>query len=79
MALQYATLIVYHWLLFFYLPHGNQAAFNSEWSLVVFYMLKCVYWWYSALQIRAGYPLFVQSRPLTSPPYGYVRYYICMS
>ena len=50
--LQYITIAAYHALLFVYLPESNQKPFNSQWSLIVFYLLKCIYWWLSDLQVH---------------------------
>eukprot|EP01094_Clydonella_sp_ATCC50884_P029310 TRINITY_DN9135_c0_g1_i2.p1 TRINITY_DN9135_c0_g1~~TRINITY_DN9135_c0_g1_i2.p1 ORF type:complete len:999 (+),score=344.71 TRINITY_DN9135_c0_g1_i2:353-2998(+) len=77
-VLQYVTIAAYHYLLFIYLPNSNQKPFNHQFSLVAFYLLKCVYWWLSDLQIRSGYPLYVQQRALTGSPYSYPRYLIFM-
>lgn len=39
--------------------------FKSNYSLIIFYMIFCVYFWLSALQIRDGYPDFKDPSSLT--------------
>lgn len=64
--MQYFTMIYYLLVLFFYLPSGHEEPFHSSWVLIVFFILKCIYWWISALQISDGYPPNIQTRYITS-------------
>eukprot|EP01094_Clydonella_sp_ATCC50884_P000108 TRINITY_DN10087_c0_g1_i4.p1 TRINITY_DN10087_c0_g1~~TRINITY_DN10087_c0_g1_i4.p1 ORF type:complete len:2583 (-),score=393.64 TRINITY_DN10087_c0_g1_i4:82-7830(-) len=68
LLLQYATLIGYHVYLMFLLPRSSQRPFISSWTLIVFYLFKCAYWWASASQIRVGYPVEKHNRWLTAKP-----------
>lgn len=33
-----------------------ETPFSELWSLIVYYLLACAYFWVSALQLRYGYP-----------------------
>eukprot|EP01087_Luapelamoeba_hula_P016396 TRINITY_DN5039_c0_g2_i7.p1 TRINITY_DN5039_c0_g2~~TRINITY_DN5039_c0_g2_i7.p1 ORF type:complete len:2374 (+),score=229.13 TRINITY_DN5039_c0_g2_i7:70-7191(+) len=61
----YLLVIIIHTGLFFYLPQENEVVFNQSWGLWVFYLLQCIYFYLSCLQIRYGYPIFTSPRPLT--------------
>eukprot|EP01133_Synstelium_polycarpum_P001527 gene1527-1783_t len=63
-ALQVVLTILYHAFLFFYFPKLIHKPFDFEntWTLVVFYILKCIYLYYSALQICYGYPILTEGR-----------------
>ena len=53
----YVLVLFFHLWLFVYLPLKDQMAFIRSPSLIVFYICKCWYFYYSAKQIAAGYPL----------------------
>ena len=72
-AMQYFTLIYYFILLFMILPEGSGEPFLQKPFLVFFFLLKCFYWWLSALQISDGFPINIQSRFLTKS-YSQVRF-----
>jgi hypothetical protein len=61
----YALVIFYHYWLWFFLPALNNNYFWYFPGLVVFYLLKFAYLFFSGLQISNGYPLFVQGQYLT--------------
>jgi Piezo non-specific cation channel, R-Ras-binding domain len=65
LGLQYVLLFAYHFLLFYYLPASNGTPFTHSWQLIVFYLMKCCYFWVSGMQIRSGYPLVIDQRLLT--------------
>lgn len=43
---------------------------SGVWSVGVFYVFKCIYFGFSALQIRDGYPVYTQGEFLTRVPEG---------
>mgnify|MGYP005993317749 CR=1 FL=1 len=73
--LQYVTLFYYTLLLFFILPNGQGKQFDEIWVLILFYGMKCIYWWISALQICEGYPANIQKRWMTQS-YGMFHRYL---
>lgn len=73
--LQYTTLAYYTTVIFYVLPSGHEEEFTDLFLLQVFYLMKCVYWWISALQIADGYPPNIQKRWLTSS-YSQPMYYV---
>lgn len=52
LAVQYVSVLVYHYFLFLHVEFGQRA------SLRFFYLLKCIYFFVSGLQIRSGFPLY---------------------
>ncbi|ETO24398.1 hypothetical protein RFI_12755, partial [Reticulomyxa filosa] len=58
LILQIVSVIVYHWQVFIVWPRQKNQLFTDVPALVVFYLLKIVYWILSAIQIRYGYPTF---------------------
>ncbi|GAB0490096.1 hypothetical protein MMPV_001328 [Pyropia vietnamensis] len=52
LAVQYVSVLVYHYFLFLHVEFGQRA------SLRFFYVLKCIYFFVSGLQIRSGFPLY---------------------
>jgi len=52
LLMQYASVLLYHYFVFVH------AEFGQRQSLRVFYVLKCVYFLVSGLQIRYGFPLY---------------------
>ena len=62
MLLQYTTLIFVPIYLFYMLPVTNNKPFYFSWTLVIFYLFKCCYWGFSALQLRRGYPVVINER-----------------
>jgi hypothetical protein len=61
----YALVLFYHYWLWFFLPSLNNNYFWAFPGLVIFYLLKFFYLFFSGLQISYGYPLFVQGQYLT--------------
>eukprot|EP00026_Physarum_polycephalum_P000140 Phypoly_transcript_00140.p1 GENE.Phypoly_transcript_00140~~Phypoly_transcript_00140.p1 ORF type:complete len:2155 (+),score=404.49 Phypoly_transcript_00140:732-6467(+) len=59
LILQIVLTILYHALLFFYLPDLDETLFKDALPLILFYLLKCAYLYISALQICYGYPFYV--------------------
>jgi len=53
--LQYASVITFGVMFFIYFPVINNERTSKIPSLIVFYLLKCVYWVISGYQIRFGY------------------------
>lgn len=41
---------------------------KDNWSLIIFYLLYCLYFYYSALQIRYGYPELMKGNLFTKSP-----------
>ncbi|GAM18094.1 hypothetical protein SAMD00019534_012690 [Acytostelium subglobosum LB1] len=62
--LQVILTVIYTVFLLFYFPDLIQKPFDFRfaWTLCIFYILKCLYLYYSALQICYGYPILVGSR-----------------
>eukprot|EP01083_Nonionella_stella_P242893 846875_1 len=58
LALQYSTLIYFSSLVFFIWPTKTERVFQSNNILIIYFLLKCIYWALSAAQIQFGYPLF---------------------
>lgn len=52
LAVQYLSVLVYHYFLFLHVEFGERR------SLRFFYILKCIYFFVSGLQIRSGFPLY---------------------
>lgn len=52
LAVQYVSVLVYHYFLFLHVEFGQRQ------SLRYFYVLKCIYFFVSGLQIRSGFPLY---------------------
>jgi len=52
MLMQYMSVLLYHYFVFIH------AQFGQRLSLRIFYVLKCVYFFVSGLQIRYGFPLY---------------------
>lgn len=52
LAVQYMSVLVYHYFLFLHVEFGERK------SLRFFYVLKCIYFFVSGLQIRSGFPLY---------------------
>jgi hypothetical protein len=51
LVLQYVLIVLYHVGLCFYLPQANNKPFSHSAALVVFYLIKSVYLYYSAMQV----------------------------
>jgi len=66
MLLLYIFSIVYHVLLFISIPYRQERSFSELRTIIFFYLLKCVYFIASCLQIRDGYPPDVSKRTLTN-------------
>ena len=74
-VMQYVSLFYYTLLLFFILPNGQGKQFDEIYVLILFYMMKCCYWWISALQICEGYPVNIQKRWIAQS-YGMFHRYL---
>mmetsp|Transcript_25306 Transcript_25306/g.35023 ORF Transcript_25306/g.35023 Transcript_25306/m.35023 type:complete len:663 (+) Transcript_25306:146-2134(+) len=76
---QYVLLVIFHIVLIFWLPASKgsygtcppgQVHLNGEtvptktWAVVVFYFLKCGYFWACALQLRTGFPVVAEQKTL---------------
>ena len=55
-VLQIGTVLVFHFWLFILLTKKNQLYFRSNTPLQIWYLFKCCYWFFSALQLKIGYP-----------------------
>ena len=58
LLLQYFTVFLFHSFIFLVWPAHRTKGFRSNAVLVMFYALKSIYFWLSALQIRHGYPAY---------------------
>ncbi|KAI3651575.1 hypothetical protein MP228_002878 [Amoeboaphelidium protococcarum] len=54
--MQYVTVISFAVWIFFILPTSNRASFTSLQSLQLWFFVKCIYWYFSGLQIKSSYP-----------------------
>eukprot|EP01105_Mastigella_eilhardi_P010937 TRINITY_DN2524_c0_g1_i4.p1 TRINITY_DN2524_c0_g1~~TRINITY_DN2524_c0_g1_i4.p1 ORF type:complete len:2370 (-),score=537.29 TRINITY_DN2524_c0_g1_i4:78-7187(-) len=75
LCLQYSTLLLYNAALFWYLPVMNNSTFLDEPALIGMYLLKCLYWLCSGMQLRYGYPVLNSNRTLMRN-YDIVSYFI---
>eukprot|EP00475_Leptophrys_vorax_P039989 TRINITY_DN7345_c0_g1_i5.p1 TRINITY_DN7345_c0_g1~~TRINITY_DN7345_c0_g1_i5.p1 ORF type:complete len:1149 (+),score=236.86 TRINITY_DN7345_c0_g1_i5:424-3447(+) len=61
LLLQYASVIYVHHYLFIKLPEEGSQDFSANVSLVIFYLIWVCYFYWSAMQLRYGYPSFQRS------------------
>lgn len=62
---QFVTVIAMHVWLFFIVPMSSEKSFNAHSAPVIFYIVKCCYFLFSAHQIRCGYPRRILGNCLT--------------
>eukprot|EP00727_Mastigamoeba_balamuthi_P010383 m51a1_g5968 hypothetical protein (2224) ;mRNA; f:181542-200918 len=62
LVLQYFTLVVYNSLMLWYFPSVMGVSFVNSGKLRVLFLIKCIYWVLSGLQIRDGYPVILGDR-----------------
>jgi len=69
--MQHLTLLLFNILVLWYFPSKMEgdidythwrSIFSSNWTLKIFYLFKCIYWYLSGLQIRDGYPMLATDR-----------------
>lgn len=77
LLVQYATVIGYHVWLFFYLPNEKGSPFLYTGVLPFWYFVKCIYWYYSALQLKSGYLQFNINLFFITKSYGVVNRFLC--
>lgn len=56
LVLLYVLVVFYHVILFISIPMAQRLAFYQLKTVGLFYILKCLYFFFSGLQIRDGYP-----------------------
>ena len=64
----YLILIFIHIILFIYLPTSTKILFYQNTSLVFLYLLISIYFFFSSLQIKHGFPLYTRGQYLTDSP-----------
>ena len=56
LVMQFVTVIAFSIWIFFVLPPSNGAPFSSLQGLQVWFLTKTIYWYFSAKQIKMGFP-----------------------
>ena len=72
LVLQYLSVVVFNCLMLWLFPWKMDPEFSDDWkapfvkssSLQFFFLVKCLYWYLSGVQIREGYPLMRGERAL---------------
>jgi hypothetical protein len=65
LILQFVSVFCFSLWIFFLLPITNNTSFWNMPGLQVWFFIKCLYWWFSGLQIKSGYPRLRLSNFLT--------------
>ena len=66
LVLHYTLLFLVHYILFFSIPLSNHTSFFNNLSLQILYLLCCIYFYYSASQIKYGFPLITRGQYLVN-------------
>lgn len=77
LTLQYITVIAYHLWIFFLLVAAKKKSFVENGVLPFWYLFKTVYWHYSTMQIKTGYPKFNLNLFFMTKSYSLVNRYVC--
>ncbi|XP_021922171.1 piezo-type mechanosensitive ion channel component-like isoform X2 [Zootermopsis nevadensis] len=64
--LYYCLIFGVHIGMFFLLPSTTERKFNTQWTLQIWYLVKCFWFLLSAYQIRKGYPTYVFGKAICS-------------
>ena len=75
---QYIMVILIHLASFIIIPYLTRKSFYDNKILIIWYILKCFYLYFSAKQIRGMYPTRVLQNFLTSK-FGYVNLFLFMA
>eukprot|EP01083_Nonionella_stella_P231959 818714_1 len=58
---QFISVVLFHYLIFVDWPQNTNTLFSDNGALVMYYLLRVVYWLWSCEQIAHGYPTFTRS------------------
>lgn len=72
-VLHYFLLILTHYIIFFKIPLTNHISFFDNSSLQFLYLLCWIYFYYSASQIKAGFPLITRGQSFVNSTKTYNR------
>ena len=61
LILQYTYVLTVHLSLWIVIPRYTKLYFQNRTAMVVYYLLKCVYMWFGAQQLKYGYVVFQES------------------
>lgn len=72
LIIQFLSIILFNVMFLWYFPWKMEMSMTASWkspftrstTLQIFYLLKCVYWFLSGIQIREGYPMLNAERLL---------------
>ena len=67
LCVHYGLVLLVHILLFFVVPKDSNRAFYENTSLIILYLLCCLYFTLNSLQIKYGYPYITKRSSLTKP------------
>jgi hypothetical protein len=75
LLMQYVTVIFFHWFIFYYCPANSTSdkKFTDSPVLMIYYLLKIAYFFYSARQIRYGFPEFEASHHFITRKFSWTR------
>jgi hypothetical protein len=76
--LHVVTVIAYNAWVFFVLPVTNREPISTLTSLQIWYFVKCVYWYFSGLQLKSGYPQ-IRISSFFMKAYGQMDRYLFMA
>eukprot|EP01083_Nonionella_stella_P231958 818713_1 len=68
---QFISVVLFHYLIFVDWPQNTNTLFSDNGALVMYYLLRVVYWLWSCEQIAHGYPTFTRSHSRMSKDFTF--------